>query len=52
MNKAQIAIQAARLRHHKHIGRYASAQYALKRGVPMRLFVLACQLEAAKKAGL
>lgn len=51
-SSAKIAIQAARLRHYKHIGRYASAQYAFNRGVPFGLYRLACQLEAAKKAGL
>lgn len=47
-NQAKIAIQAARLRHHKHIGRYAAQQYAFNRGVHPALFRLACQLEAIK----
>lgn len=51
-NQAKIAIQAARLRHHKHVGRYAAQQYAFNRGVPFGLYRLACQLEVAKKAGL
>ena len=51
-SSAKIAIQAARLRHHKHVGRYASAQYAVNRGIPFGLYRLACQLESMRKAGL
>ena len=46
MSQAQIAIKAAQNRH--RWGRWASKQYALNRGVPLALYRLACQLEAAK----
>ena len=46
--QANIAIQAARLRRYKHIGRFASRRYAELRGVPFSLVRLACQLEATK----
>jgi hypothetical protein len=43
---AYIAIRAAKLR--RTCGRYASMRYAVKRGVSMRLYRIACQCEAAK----
>ena len=45
-SEAQIAIRAAKMR--RSVGRYAAKRYAVKRGVPMGLYRLACQLEAAK----
>ena len=47
---AYHAITAAK--HRKQWGRYAARRYALKRGVSMRLYRLACQLEAMDKAGV
>ena len=47
--QAATAIYAAAHRH--KWGRYASARYAAKRGVPMRLYLLACQLHAVTKEG-
>ena len=43
---ASIAIHAAKSR--KSWGSYASRVYALKRGVPLGLYRLACQLENTK----
>jgi hypothetical protein len=43
---AYIAIRAAKLR--RTCGRYASVRYAVKRGVSMRLYRIACQCESAK----
>jgi len=43
---AQIAIKAAK--HRKSWGGYASRVYAMKRGVPLGLYRLACQLENMK----
>ena len=45
-NQAQVAIRAAKMR--RSIGRYAAKRYAVKRGVSMGLYRLACQLEASK----
>ncbi len=42
-------IAAARI--WRNIGRKAANGYAAKRGLDMRLVRLACQLEAARKAG-
>ena len=46
MSQAQIAIKAAQNRN--KWGSFASRRYALNRGVPLALYRLACQLEAAK----
>lgn len=43
-NQASIAIRAAQNR--TRWGRYAAKAYCLKRGVPLSLYRLACQLEA------
>jgi hypothetical protein len=43
---AQVAIKAAKNR--RAWGGYASRVYALKRGVPLGLYRLACQLENTK----
>lgn len=40
---AQAAIRAAKNQH--QWGGYVTVQYLIKRGVPTRLFQLACQLE-------
>lgn len=45
--QAQAAIIAAN--HRYQWGRWASARYAAKRGVPIRLYVIACQLAAISK---
>ena len=47
---AVVAITAAKMR--RNVGRYASTQYAVKRGVTMRLYRIAVQCEAAQRAGL
>ena len=47
---AYHAITAAK--HRKQWGRDAARKYALKRGVSMRLYRLACQLEAMDKTGV
>ena len=44
---AKIAIRAAKNR--RNWGRYAARRFVEKRGVSLRLYRLACQLEAAKE---
>ena len=43
--QAAIAIRAAQLRYRRNVGAYASRVYAVSRGVPLRLYVIACQCE-------
>ena len=50
VSPAQTAIRAAKMR--RNVGRYASTQYAVKRGVTMRLYRIAVQCEAIERAGL
>lgn len=47
--EAAIAIYAAE--HRRKWGRWAAYMYCVRRGVPLGLYRLACQLEAAQKAG-
>ena len=49
VSPANVAITAAKMR--RNVGRYASTQFAVKRGVSMRLYRIAVQLEAAHRAG-
>ncbi len=46
--QAAIAIKAAKMRH--KVGRLPSTLYATNRGVSMRVYRLACQLEAVERA--
>ena len=46
--QAATAIKAAKMRH--RVGRYTSTLYATNRGVSMRVYRLACQLEAVQRA--
>lgn len=50
MNHAQIAIIAAK--HYRAWGRHMSKAYAIKRGVSLNVWRLACQLEAAKRGNV
>ena len=50
VNLAHTAIKAAKMR--RNIGRLPSTQYAMKRGVSMRLYRIAVQCEAAQRAGI
>lgn len=47
--QAAHAIRAAK--HRAQWGSWATFKYCVSRGVPRGLYRLACQLEAAKKAG-
>ena len=47
--QAEIAIQAARLRRYKHVGRFASRRYAELKGVNFALVRLCIQLEAMQR---
>jgi hypothetical protein len=44
------AIRAAKLK--RSIGRWAARRYCERRGVPLALYRLACQLNAAEKGGI
>ena len=46
--RAATAIKAAKMRH--RVGRLPSTLYATNRGVSMRVYRLACQLEAVQRA--
>lgn len=46
--EAFFALRAAKLR--DSIGTYAARRFALNNGVPLRLFCLACQLQAVSNA--
>ena len=50
VSPANVAIRAAKMR--RNIGRLPSTQYAMKRGVTMRLYRIAVQCEAAQRAGI
>ena len=48
--RAAAAIKAAKMRH--RVGRLPSTQYATNRGVSMKVYRLACQLEAVQRANI
>lgn len=45
-NQAKIAIRAAKNR--SRWGKYAARSYCMRRGVPLALYRLACQLEVSQ----
>lgn len=49
---AALAVRAAHLRYAKNVGRFASWRFAQKRGCPLRIYTLACQLHALTSAGV